>query len=63
MDDARRAVLRAAAITAVLVELEAGADRIDLGRGSGPVWVHDHRLTLAGRGQVLRTRAARSTWR
>lgn len=57
------AVLRTAAIMALLSMLEESSGTANVGRLPGEAWSSDHRRQAMGRQSLMRTRSGRAPWR
>ncbi|RJU98494.1 MAG: hypothetical protein DWC11_07730 [Candidatus Poseidoniales archaeon] len=57
------AVLRTAAVMAVLSMLDESSGTADVGRLPGEAWSSDHRRQAMGRQSLMRTRSGRAPWR
>ena len=57
------AVLRTAAIMALLSMLEESSGTANVGRMPGEAWANDHRRQAMGRQSLMRTRSGRAPWR
>lgn len=62
-DADRTAVLRAAALVAVLSMIETAEDTSRAARLPGTAWTQDHRRTRTGRTNLMTARNQRATWR
>ena len=62
-DSNRNAVLRVAALVAVLSMLEESDERAVIGRQLGSNWSQDHRRVRMGYNGLMKARQKRSTWR
>ncbi|MEC8265150.1 MAG: hypothetical protein VX011_06425 [Candidatus Thermoplasmatota archaeon] len=57
------AVLRTAAMMAVMSMLEESSGTANVGRTPGEAWSSDHRRQARGRQSLMRTRSGRAPWR